>query len=140
MFIYERRKLGRFSQVTLRVPDSENLISFIPDFGGCVTKGIVNGTSIFTEITDEKQLLESQKFENFWLLPFPNRVKSGKFSWKRQDHQLPINEHALNNAIHGFFYSFKTVNTEVIEKDRSIACKMQYAYDGSYQGLRQQRN
>lgn len=36
------------------------------------------------------------------LMPFPNRVAGGRYTWAGQPHQLPINEVARGNAVHGF--------------------------------------
>lgn len=36
------------------------------------------------------------------LFPFPNRIRDGKFSWAGRDYQLPTNDPAKKNAIHGF--------------------------------------
>jgi aldose 1-epimerase len=36
------------------------------------------------------------------LFPFPNRVRGGRFSWNGRDYQLPRNDGAKANAIHGF--------------------------------------
>jgi aldose 1-epimerase len=36
------------------------------------------------------------------LFPFPNRIKGGRFSWAGQAYQLPLNDPAQKNAIHGF--------------------------------------
>ncbi len=35
------------------------------------------------------------------LFPFPNRIRDGKYSWQGTDYQLPINDPAQKNAIHG---------------------------------------
>jgi aldose 1-epimerase len=35
------------------------------------------------------------------LVPFPNRVADGRYRWDGREHQLPINEVACDNAIHG---------------------------------------
>lgn len=35
------------------------------------------------------------------LLPWPNRVRDGRWSWRGQDLQLPLSEVAKGNAIHG---------------------------------------
>ncbi|MGH9246947.1 MAG: aldose 1-epimerase family protein [Acidimicrobiales bacterium] len=35
------------------------------------------------------------------LIPFPNRVADGRYMWEGEEQQLPINEVARNNAIHG---------------------------------------
>jgi aldose 1-epimerase len=36
------------------------------------------------------------------LFPFPNRIRDGKYSWAGKDYQLPPNDPAGTNAIHGF--------------------------------------
>jgi aldose 1-epimerase len=36
------------------------------------------------------------------LFPFPNRIRDGRFNWAGQTYQLPINDGAKKNAIHGF--------------------------------------
>ena len=36
------------------------------------------------------------------LIPFPNRIAGGKYSFDHVAHQLPLNEPARGNAIHGF--------------------------------------
>lgn len=39
------------------------------------------------------------------LIPWPNRVRDGQWSYDGEDFQLPVNEVDLNNAIHGFLLS-----------------------------------
>jgi len=36
------------------------------------------------------------------LFPFPNRIRDGRFTWEGKQFQLPINDPAKKNAIHGF--------------------------------------
>jgi aldose 1-epimerase len=36
------------------------------------------------------------------LFPFPNRIRGGMFTWEGRTYQLPINDPAKRNAIHGF--------------------------------------
>ena len=36
------------------------------------------------------------------LFPFPNRIRGGRFGWDGRDYQLPRNDPAEQNAIHGF--------------------------------------
>jgi aldose 1-epimerase len=36
------------------------------------------------------------------LFPFPNRLRAGRFPWDGKDYQLPLNDPAKQNAIHGF--------------------------------------
>jgi aldose 1-epimerase len=36
------------------------------------------------------------------LFPFPNRIRAGRFTWDGKEYQLPPNDPAQKNAIHGF--------------------------------------
>ncbi|MCI0683863.1 MAG: aldose 1-epimerase [Gemmataceae bacterium] len=36
------------------------------------------------------------------LFPFPNRIRAGRFTWEGKSYQLPLNDSAGANAIHGF--------------------------------------
>jgi aldose 1-epimerase len=36
------------------------------------------------------------------LFPFPNRIRDGRFTWDGKSYQLPLNDPAGKNAIHGF--------------------------------------
>jgi aldose 1-epimerase len=36
------------------------------------------------------------------LFPFPNRIRDGRFTWDGRTYQLPLNDPAGKNAIHGF--------------------------------------
>ncbi|NMN00437.1 aldose epimerase [Bifidobacterium sp. DSM 109958] len=44
------------------------------------------------------------------LVPFPNRIKGGEYTFEGRTYTLPIDEHERNNAIHGYGYrSFWTL-------------------------------
>ncbi|OXM99459.1 aldose 1-epimerase family protein [Bifidobacterium vansinderenii] len=46
------------------------------------------------------------------LIPFPNRIKDGKYTFEGKTYELPIDEHDRNNAIHGYGYrSFWNLET-----------------------------
>src|SRR5438552_3379996 len=36
------------------------------------------------------------------LFPFPNRIRDGRFTWEGKSYELPTNDPASKNAIHGF--------------------------------------
>lgn len=41
------------------------------------------------------------QYRGAWLAPWPNRIADGRYEFRGVQHQLPINEPELNNAIHG---------------------------------------
>jgi aldose 1-epimerase len=53
------------------------------------------------------------------LFPFPNRIRAGRFEWNRRSYQLPLNDPAARNAIHGFaaYRSWR-----IIDQGSDVAC------------------
>ncbi|MFI7483425.1 aldose-1-epimerase [Kocuria sp. M1R5S2] len=41
-------------------------------------------------------------YEGKTLVPWPNRVADGRYTFRDRTHELPINEHMTNSALHGF--------------------------------------
>lgn len=40
------------------------------------------------------------------LVPYPNRIEDGEYTFQGRTYQMPIDEHERNNAIHGFGYRY----------------------------------
>ena len=38
------------------------------------------------------------------LIPFPNRIEGGEYTFEGKTYSLPIDEHDRNTAIHGYGY------------------------------------
>ncbi|KKC47634.1 MULTISPECIES: aldose 1-epimerase [Paenibacillus] len=80
----------------------------LPEIGGNLVafRDLVNGYRFLREPAHE----DMQKFrENsiVWGIPVlfpPNRYEDGKFPWNGRIYQLPINEPATDNHLHGFLY------------------------------------
>lgn len=60
------------------------------------------------------------------LAPWVNRVRNGNYSFKGKNYQLPINEPALGNAIHGLLA--RAPFTLVLKSDSSVT--LEHAYTG----------
>lgn len=74
-------------------------------------------------------------FRSAWLLPFPNRISGGKFSFGGREYSLPLNYAHEGHAIHGFLYDrpFQRIGTSVT---RDSACVMlAHAYSGDHDGF-----
>jgi aldose 1-epimerase len=65
------------------------------------------------------------------LLPFPNRLDKGKYSFEGKDYQFPINEPANDNAIHGFVFTKPFELSSKINND-SVTIICSYDYQGTY--------
>lgn len=63
------------------------------------------------------------------LIPWPNRIKAGKYIWRGVEHQLDLTEPAFNGAIHGLT---RWSSWQLLEHDNSHASfgHVQYACPG----------
>ncbi|WP_258104589.1 aldose 1-epimerase [Marinoscillum sp. MHG1-6] len=69
--------------------------------------------------------------KNEILFPWPNRIEDGKYEYRGKTYQLPINEKANNNALHGMITqaSFEIVESEKTKEFALV--KLKYSYDGN---------
>ncbi len=84
---------------------------------------------------EQYQLSENPFYPSGLLMPWVNRVRNGNYSYLGKNYQLPINEHNLGNAIHGFMARkpFRILQQTKNESEASIT--LGYTFDGSYQGF-----
>lgn len=63
------------------------------------------GAALIGLSVDRFNLIEPNTREGLYagkiLAPWPNRIKDGKYSFNKNDYQLPINEVSKNNSLHG---------------------------------------
>jgi aldose 1-epimerase len=68
------------------------------EVGGGVREYTVNGREILAGYPADKMAAMGV---GQLLAPWPNRIRDGKYTFGGQDHELPLDEPKLNNAIHG---------------------------------------
>lgn len=83
-------------------------VSIVPAFGGNVQAlvlakagrphSVIHGHGSHAEFTDNVD------FRSTLLLPFPNRVADGRYTFQGRIFQLPVNEPARGHALHGFHH------------------------------------
>ena len=104
--------------ITLKTNQSE--LKIFPELGGIpVELQLFNGK-------DKIQLLDSYKsesdemakifYKSHFLLPFPNRLKDGKYTFEGQDYQFPINETSRGHNLHGFT---EVIPMAIIQKEEN---------------------
>lgn len=80
-------------------------------------------------------LAENDLYPSALLCPWVNRVRNGNYSFLGKNYQLPINEPALGNAIHGFLARRKfTLGNQTIQDDFAKV-KLTYEYLGDFVGF-----
>lgn len=109
MFEISRATTNDVDLVTIRNGESGEQVCIAPAFGGNVSEIILAANektySVIDGYTTGAQFMENAGFKSAKLIPFPNRIKDGKYSFEGTSYQLPINRAKENHAIHGFFYN-----------------------------------
>src|SRR5579884_954547 len=65
------------------------------------------------------------------LFPFPNRIRAGRYTWAGKTYQLPTNDPAGKNAIHGFALhsAWRVVDAGANEKSAWVTGEFQISRD-----------
>lgn len=72
--------------------------AIITEQGATLRAYTVDGRDIVTSFPEDAS---PEGCQGQHLLPWPNRIRDGRYDWLGRSHQLPINEVERNNAIHG---------------------------------------
>jgi aldose 1-epimerase len=110
----------------------------VPAFGGIVRELKLKANSQIHSLIDCPDSYESMQINNNYqsaiLFPFPSRIPDGKFTFEGASYQLPINEPARGNAIHGFVHGsvFEVIN-QATHNDTAILSLL-YKYNGELSG------
>jgi aldose 1-epimerase len=131
---------GRFNEYILSNPETGEAVNILPEFGGIIRKMVFRKEeNLFNVIAcadnDEQLIKEMAAYPSAHLFPWGNRVRDGKYSFEENTYQLPINEVALNNAIHGFvaFTDFEVLEEKV--EETKVGIILRYQYKGNHFGF-----
>ena len=98
-----------------------------PVIGASLIELNLSGVSLIELPGNANHLLECNPYHPSALLtPWVNRVRNGNYSYKGKNYQLPINEPALGNAIHGLLA--RAPFTLVQQSDSSVT--LEHTYKG----------
>uniref|UniRef100_UPI00404B1E3A aldose epimerase family protein n=1 Tax=Fulvivirga sp. TaxID=1931237 RepID=UPI00404B1E3A len=119
MFNIINENFGEFTVVTLHNRNTNSKFTIVPKLGGLVnnweipiqgkTFGILDNYSSGEDLSKNHQI----SYKGARLLPFPNRIAGGSYSFDGKQYQLPINFKSENHAAHGFMSS---INLQLIEE------------------------
>ncbi|MBB6005019.1 aldose 1-epimerase [Arcicella rosea] len=134
-----KETFGRFTEYVLSNPTTGETVNILPELGGIIRKMVFQkNEKLFNIIacadSDEQFLQQMAAYPSAHLFPWGNRVRDGKYSFEGNSYQLPINEVALNNALHGFV---AFTNFEVIEEtstETKAILILRYEFKGNYFG------
>jgi aldose 1-epimerase len=138
MYRQTKAKFGLAEKILI-TNDKGSGFSVVPAIGANISKlelicagksySLINGVDNYEEMIDDKA------FKSSVLLPWPNRIKDGKFSFEGKTYQVDINESRLNNALHGFIFKKSFSVEKVILEPTFAEVFLSYSYDGSEAGF-----
>lgn len=138
MFKAQKRRFGKFTKLKLINLKTDEYVTIIPEFGANINELVLNKNGRNFSIIDGDRsltsLINNKWFKGAKLIPFPNRINNGEYSFDRKRYQLPINFPGQNHAIHGLLYNKnfeveRTVSTKV-----SIYADLKYIYEQEISG------
>jgi len=122
-------KFGDHRGIMIYHSEYKHHIDILPFYGALLSRVELFGHELVEPIDSAKQLIEDHWYRNFWLMPFQNRVRDGKYEFEDKTYQLPVTETDKNNALHGFFNELKSedVNWEVADDQVKVSMRFEYA-------------
>lgn len=97
-----------------------------------------NLLSVVDGYTTADELQAHSGYKSAKLLPFPNRLSDGCYTFEGQTYQLPINRPTEQHAIHGLWYncSFEHIASLAQQQPtpQHISIELRYHYTGTQQG------
>lgn len=133
MFSVVNQKFGKLKSFKIINRKTNERVEFIPECGANIIElklKAKKSRSILDCYKNSKELIEHELSKSWKLIPFPNRIRDGKYSFRGNQYQLPINFPSQHHAIHGFVHDKKF---KIVKKTRT-SVDMEYKYDGKLQG------
>ncbi|MFA6089298.1 MAG: aldose 1-epimerase [Candidatus Woesearchaeota archaeon] len=113
-------RLKTLSGYTITFGNSK--MKIISDFGCNLIELILDGKEVLDTNKDFDNLTLNKGAKSALLIPFPNRISKGKYTFENKEHQIEINKPEEENAIHGVLYNkpFKLTKKNITEQAASI--------------------
>jgi len=109
MFDIQARPFGKYTAYKLINQQSGEYAVVVPEVGANVVELVLKSKDVLFPViqgysTDEA-LEEHTGYRSSRLLPFPNRISDGTYTYNGAVHKLEINRAKEGHAIHGLFYN-----------------------------------
>lgn len=131
MFQHKIEPFGTFEKHTLFNTATGDSLEIVPNYGSCLLSLTFSGKQILDGYDTPEALIANKWSKNVMLLPFPNRLRDGKYSHLGKEYSFPINNASTGNAIHGFGKDAPMRVESVGLTQLSAAITSIWRYDGS---------
>ena len=104
----------------------------VPQYGACLLDLRFGGVSFLDGYKTPEELVENAWSKNIFLVPFPNRLRDGKYTHEGKNYQFDINNADSQNAIHGFCKDMPMTVDRVIVSDEQADIRCIWQHDGAH--------
>ena len=136
MFKIKTGYLGSFQRFVLANTETGECVSIIPGFGGNVNSIVLSSKNKHYSILDgaqtDSELTSNEWFKSAKLIPFPNIINKGQYSFLGKPYQLPIN--LGRHASHGFIYNKALRVTKKTSNSNQASLELEYVSDAATKG------
>jgi aldose 1-epimerase len=91
----------------------------IVEVGGGLRSYVCDGRELLDGFAETEMITNSRGQP---LVPWPNRIQDGRYTWEGQEHQLALSEPGRRNAIHGLLRFTGWTCTELTTTSVELAC------------------
>ncbi len=131
MYRHQIHSFGKFQKHQIGNESSGNSFTVVSSQGACVLDIQFDNLSILDGCKTPIELDLNNWGKSAILLPFPNRLNTGQYTWQNQSYQFNINDAQNNNAIHGFAMDKSMDITEIELDNQKAMIHCMYQYDGN---------
>lgn len=130
MYKHKESTYGSHALHTLSSYKYRSELSIVPEYGANIVGLKINGKTILDGYASPEDMESGKWSRTEFLIPFPNRLKDGKYKFKSKKYQFPITDTKRNNALHGFRggLPFKLEEIGIGMDSAFVVCR--YEYDG----------
>lgn len=122
--------------ITLKTSKSQ--VKIFPSLGGVLGDLLLSNEDKTCHVLDTYQQIDDLEakaaYKSHFLLPFPNRMKDGKYNFYGNSYQFPVNDTRLGHSLHGFL---DTIPMQVIiqksdEKEATVELQGDFSGNDYY--------
>jgi aldose 1-epimerase len=139
VFSIQKNFFGNSEEIIVCNNVTGTCLKCLPEHGANIRELYLQKNGMSFQILDgfqtEAQLLGNEKSRGIFLIPFPNRIRDGKYSCEEREYQLPVNKPREHNAIHGFIWKQPFKLLETLLSESSALLQLKNEYHGDYIGF-----
>jgi aldose 1-epimerase len=130
MYRHQILPFGKFQKQLIANEKTGNAFMLVPAHGACIIDIQLDGQSVLDGCATPIELDLNNWGKSAILLPFPNRLDGGQYTWDGKTYEFPVNDPQTDNALHGFATDQPMEITEIkLDKDQAMVHCL-YQYDG----------